>query len=82
MQILVMGKTGTGESSLINSFLGKEVTNVNDGVTPQNQKTIEVCKGNDVGVSITVVDTRGLRDPRVCRKSISVLNSFWQIHFI
>ena len=59
------------QSSLINSFLGKEVTNVNDGATPQDQKLIEVYKGDDVGVSITVVDTRGLGNSRVSSKSTS-----------
>ena len=68
---------------MINLFLEKEATNVNNGATPQDQKPIEVYKDDDVdGVSITVVDTRGLRDPRVGGKSISILSSFWQIQFI
>ena len=71
MHILVIGKTGTGKSSLINSFLGQEVANVNDGANPQNHEPIEVYRDHVVGGhSVTVADTRGLGDPDVSSESI------------
>ena len=71
MQMLVTGKTGTGKSSLINSFLGKEVASVSDGANPQNHEPIEVYRNHVFGGhSFTVADTRGLGDPDVSSESI------------
>ena len=71
MQILVTGKTGTGKSSLINSFLGQEVAKVSDGANPQKHEPIEVYRDQVFdGHSVTVADTRGLGDPDVSSESI------------
>ena len=71
MQILVTGKTGTGKSSLIDSILDQEVTNVSDGANPQKHEPIEVYRDHVFGGhSVKVADTRGLGDPDVSSESI------------
>ena len=64
LTIFVVGKTGVGKSSLINSLLGKDIARVSDGVHPTTHEPIEKCSGEFCGVPTVFYDTRGLGDSR------------------
>ena len=64
LTIFVVGKTGVGKSSLINSLLGEDIARVSDGVHPANHEPIEKCSGTFCGVPTVFYDTRGLGDPK------------------
>lgn len=61
--IFVVGKTGAGKSSLINSLLEKKVATVQQGPQPcKHDKLIEGHEGKFLGVPTVIYDTRGLGD--------------------
>lgn len=64
LTIFVVGKTGVGKSSLINSLLGKDIARVSDGVHPTNHDSIEKCSGTFCGIPTVFYDTRGLGDAK------------------
>lgn len=61
----VVGKTGAGKSSLINSLVGKKVAKVSQGPLPVEHKPIEQHEG-EVGkhkIKVLLYDTKGLGTP-------------------
>ena len=57
---LVVGKTGEGKSTLVNSFVGKEVCTTGD-LTATTQELREV-RHTINGVDVSIYDTRGMLD--------------------
>lgn len=63
LTIFVIGRTGVGKSTLINTLLGKRVATVSDDIFPCAQETMKECRGNFCGTETLFYDTKGLADP-------------------
>lgn len=65
LSIFVIGGTGVGKSSLINSLLGQKIAEVKHGPEPTKHEIITKYTVTIADVNVTIYDTRGLADPDV-----------------
>ena len=68
--IFVIGRTGVGKSTLINSLLGKKVAKETAGCDCSDHDTLERHEGSFRGISVVIYDTRGLGDPELDTKKL------------
>ena len=67
LTIIVIGKTGVGKSTLINSLLGDTIDRpavVTDGLEPTNHNILERHKGLFLREHAVVYDTKGIGNPK------------------
>ena len=69
VKILVMGLTGTGKSSLINSMMGDFVAVAQAGANPVQTET-QHHKGEHDGIKVKIYDTPGFGDEALSDKEI------------
>lgn len=63
IQILIIGKTGTGKSTLINGLIGEEVADVYSGLATRGVTTeVEPYRRQISGIKVVVYDSPGLED--------------------
>ena len=60
LKIIVLGKTGSGKSTFINSVFGKRIATTRRGIRQQENSTLEVHSTEINGVHLTFYDTRGI----------------------
>ena len=70
LNIFLIGRTGVGKSTLIDSLLDKRVTKGRDIIQPANHDTIEEHTGIVCGIPVTFYDTRGLGDSQLKNKDL------------
>ena len=77
MSILIVGKTGSGKSTFINSVFGEKVAIEKSGVIAQQRDALELHRRTIDGVDISFYDTRGLCDPDVSNETfVSQLSEY------
>ena len=72
LTIFVVGRTGVGKSTLINSLLGDTIderARVANGPDPCKHELIEEHRGSWYGIPTVMYDTRGLGDPEINTKA-------------
>ena len=63
VKVLLVGKTGTGKSTLVNGLIGKEVAREGEGVSMEGTtKTLSAYYGTIAGVEFVIFDSPGLQD--------------------
>ena len=60
LKIMVLGKTGSGKSTFINSVFGKRIATTRRGFREQEHPTLEKYRTEINGVHLTFYDTRGI----------------------
>ena len=70
LNVFLIGRTGVGKSTLINSLLGKRVAKAVYSIEPTKHDTIEEHTGVVCGIPVTFYDTRGLGDPQLKNKDL------------
>ena len=63
LKILVLGRTGTGKSTLVNNIFGVDIAKASGGLEP-GTLSVNIHKESIYGVDVTVCDTPGLQDAR------------------
>ena len=65
LSILILGNTGVGKSTLVNSFFGTKVAIVSHGAdSTAHEETIMKYRITIANIEVTIYDTRGLADSR------------------
>ena len=70
LTIMIIGRTGAGKSTLINSLLDKKVAEAGDTIHPSNHDTIVEHTGMVCGIPLMFCDTRGLGDQQLKNKDL------------
>ena len=70
MSILVLGKTDSGKSTLINAMLKEKVAETSCSPTPTKHNSVERHEETMDGVTVIMYDTRGFFDKEVSEHKI------------
>ena len=70
VSILVLGKTGSGKSTIINAMLSGEVARTSSSPTPTEHNFVERHKGTLEGVTVIMYDTKGFFDQKASEDDI------------